>query len=88
MPKKTPMRLCTGCGEMKPKSELIRIVKTPEGDVVLDKTGRTNGRGAYICKDAQCLKKAEKSKRMDRNLEIKIPSEVYESLEKGLLDIE
>ena len=60
-PKKQPLRQCTGCGEMRPKRELVRVVKTPEGNVMLDRSGKLNGRGAYICRDAQCLKKAAKA---------------------------
>ena len=67
MAKKIPMRKCIGCGEMKSKKELIRIIRTPEGEIVLDKTGRQNGRGAYICDDAECFKKARKNKGLERS---------------------
>ncbi len=83
--KKIPMRMCTGCGEMKPKKELIRVVKSPEGVISLDKTGRSPGRGAYICPDLECLKKARKAKRIERVFELPIPEEVYDTLEKELI---
>jgi predicted RNA-binding protein YlxR (DUF448 family) len=71
---------------MKPKKELIRVVKSPEGVISLDKTGRSPGRGAYVCPDAECLKKARKTKRIERVFETQIPEEVYEALEKELCD--
>ena len=82
--RKIPMRLCTGCGQSFSKKELIRIVRTPEGEVKLDVSGKAPGRGAYICKSAECLKKARKNKRMDRSFETKIPDEVFDGLEKKL----
>lgn len=82
--KKIPMRQCVGCGEMKSKKELIRVIKTPEEEVVLDTTGRKNGRGAYICADPQCLLKARKSRGLERSLKISIPDAVYDSLEKEM----
>lgn len=84
--KKIPMRMCTGCGEMKPKRELIRVVKSPEGQISLDKTGRSPGRGAYVCPDLACLQKARKSKRLERVFASAIPEEVYDALEKELSD--
>ena len=81
--KKIPMRQCVGCGEMKAKKELIRVIKT-EKEVLLDTTGRKNGRGAYICANPECLKKARKSKGLERSLKASIPDEVYESLEKEM----
>lgn len=81
--KKIPMRQCVGCGEMKAKKELIRVIKTEE-EVLLDTTGRKNGRGAYICADPECLKKARKSKGLERSLKASIPDEVYENLEKEM----
>lgn len=78
--KKLPIRKCTGCGERFQKNSLVRIVKTPSGEIVLDKTGKISGRGAYICKSSKCLKKAEKAQRLDRSLSAKIPEEVYEKL--------
>lgn len=86
--KKIPLRRCSGCGESKPKKELIRVVRTPEGGVELDPTGKKNGRGAYICRSAECLKKAEKAKRFDRTFETQVPPEVYEALRKELTGLE
>ncbi len=83
--KKTPMRMCTGCREMKPKQQLIRIVKTPDGEIKLDTTGRLNGRGAYICKSADCLKKAQKSGALSRAFETDVADEVYAAIERELL---
>ena len=82
--RKIPMRKCLGCNEMKPKKELIRAVKSPEGEISLDLTGKKSGRGAYICHNAACLKKAIKSKRLARNLEVEIPDDIYEALEVQL----
>ena len=84
--KKIPMRKCTGCGEMKPKNQLVRVWKTTEGDVVLDLTGKKNGRGAYVCKSDECLKKARKTKAIERSLQISISETVYDQLSKELLD--
>ena len=85
--KKIPMRQCVGCGEMKAKKELIRVIKTEE-EVLLDTTGRKNGRGAYICANPECLKKARKSKGLERSLKASIPDEVYENLEKEMSTLE
>lgn len=82
--KKIPMRKCLGCNEMKPKKELIRAVKSPEGEISLDLTGKKSGRGAYICPDKACFDKARKGKRLERALEVKIPDSVYESMLKEL----
>lgn len=82
--RKIPERRCLGCNEHKPKAELMRVVRTPEGSVVLDFKGRMNGRGAYICRDIACLRKARKAKRIDRSLECEIPEEVYDAMEKEL----
>lgn len=82
--KKIPMRMCTGCGEMKPKRELIRVVKSPEGEIALDRTGRLPGRGAYVCPDPECLKKARKTRRLERVFSSAIPDEIYDALEKEL----
>ncbi len=79
--RKIPMRKCTGCNEMKPKKELVRIVRSPEGDISVDLTGKKSGRGAYICKDSKCLAAAKKAKRLERAFECSIPEEVYERLE-------
>lgn len=86
--KKVPLRQCTGCGEMKTKKEMIRVIKTPEDEIVIDATGKKNGRGAYICCSSECLKKAIKSKGLERSLKVSIPSEVYEELEKELEKLE
>lgn len=80
--KKIPMRMCTGCMEMKPKKELIRIVKSKEGEVSVDLTGKKAGRGAYICKSASCLEKAVKTKRLGRNLEVVIDEELLNKLKE------
>lgn len=77
--------MCTGCREMKPKSSLIRIVKTPDGEIKLDTTGRLNGRGAYICKSAECLKKAQKTGALSRAFETAVADDVYSAIEKELL---
>ncbi len=82
--KKQPIRRCTGCGEHFPKKELIRVVRTPEGEIVLDEVGKRSGRGAYICKASACLKKARKAKRLESSLECSIPDEVYDRLEEEL----
>ena len=82
MAKKIPMRQCIGCGEMKGKKEMMRILKTPENEIVLDITGKKNGRGAYLCKEKECLVKARRSKGLERSFKIIIPNEVYENLEK------
>ena len=82
--KKIPLRMCLGCNEMKPKNELIRVVKDPEGNISLDSTGKKNGRGAYICRSTACLEKAIKSKRIERSFSVAIPPEIYESLEKEM----
>ena len=81
MQKKIPQRQCMGCRERKAKKELIRVVRTPEGTVMLDFSGKLNGRGAYICPMAECLKKAQKSKSLERSLDVPIPQSVYERLE-------
>lgn len=86
--KKVPLRKCTGCGEMKPKKELVRVVKTPEGEISLDPTGKMNGRGAYLCKDPQCLRKAQKSKRIEKALSCTVPDKIYNKLEQELISSE
>lgn len=83
--KKIPLRMCTGCGEMKPKKELIRVVRSPEGAISLDRTGRAPGRGAYVCPCAECLVKARKSKKLERVFSVSIPEEIYDELEKELM---
>ena len=87
MQKKIPQRQCMGCRERKAKRELIRVVRTPEGDVKLDFGGKMNGRGAYICPQSECLKKAIRSKALDRSLEVTIPEEVYARLQKEMEDV-
>lgn len=82
--KRVPLRMCTGCGEMKPKRELVRVVKSAEGEISLDLTGRKAGRGAYVCKNPDCLKKARKTKRIERAFSSAIPDEVYDRLEEEL----
>ena len=80
MPKKIPQRMCLGCREHKDKKELVRVVRSPEGEVSVDLTGRKNGRGAYICKSADCLKKARKQKAISKALNCEISDEVFEQL--------
>ena len=82
MAKKIPLRQCVGCGEMKSKKEMMRVLKTPEDTIVLDKTGKKNGRGAYLCVAKDCLVKARKNKGLERSFKMSIPSDVYDSLEK------
>lgn len=84
MPKKIPMRQCTGCREMKPKRELIRVVRSPENDITLDFKGKAQGRGAYLCHDPECLKKAIKSKALERSLEVAVPEEIYAQLKEQM----
>lgn len=84
MQKKIPQRQCMGCRERMDKKALIRVVRTTEGNVMLDFSGKVNGRGAYICPKADCLKKARKSKALDRSLEVTIPEEVYDRLEREI----
>ena len=86
MQKKIPQRQCMGCRERKAKRELIRVVRTPEGNVNLDFGGKMNGRGAYICPQSECLKKAIRSKALDRSLEVTIPEDVYARLQKEMED--
>ena len=78
------MRQCTGCGEMKSKKEMMRVLKTTEEEIILDTTGRKNGRGAYLCFSKECLQKARKNRGLERSLKMSIPSTVYENLEKEL----
>lgn len=79
--RKIPMRKCNGCNEMKPKKELVRIVRSPDGDISVDLTGKKSGRGAYVCRDVNCLAMAKKAKRIERALECNISEEVYSKLE-------
>ncbi len=82
--KKIPERKCIGCQGRFQKSELVRVLRTPEGDVIIDTTGKKSGRGAYICKSAACLKKARKGKRLESSLDCRIPDEIYERMEEEL----
>ncbi|MDQ0148951.1 RNase P modulator RnpM [Eubacterium multiforme] len=84
--KKIPLRMCTGCMEMKPKKELIRVVKSKEGEVSVDLTGKKAGRGAYVCKSHGCLEKAFKTKRLSRNLDTQINEEIYDRLREEMDD--
>ncbi len=88
MNKKIPLRQCVGCHEMKSKKEMLRVLKTAEEEVILDITGKMNGRGAYLCKNAECLQKAIKHKGLERSLKMEIEKSVYEKLEKEFLNIE
>jgi len=98
-PKKIPLRMCAGCGEMKPKKELVRVVKAPEsrdeagevtgqGEISLDLTGRKPGRGAYVCKNLVCLKAARKARRFEKAFSCRIPDEVYDQMEEELQENE
>lgn len=82
--RKIPERRCSGCGESFPKSSLLRVVRAPDGSVSLDFTGKKSGRGAYVCRNVRCFKKARKAKRFERSLECEIPEEVYDALESEL----
>lgn len=82
--KKIPMRQCLGCNEHKPKIELLRVVRDPEGAISLDFKGKKSGRGAYICRDIKCLRRARKSKRIDRSLEVEIPDAVWDEMEREM----
>ena len=82
--KKTPVRRCVGCGEHFPKNTLIRVLRTPSGEILLDMTGKASGRGAYLCKSAACLKRARKSGKISASLECAIPEEVYDRLESEI----
>ena len=93
-PKKTPMRMCTGCGEMKPKKELVRVVRAPERvdengnplppEISLDLTGKKPGRGAYLCRNPECLRLARKARRLERAFSCQIPNEVYDRMEEEI----
>ena len=82
--KKVPLRQCIGCGEMKSKKEMIRVIKTADEEILLDATWRKNGRGAYLCPSMECMKKAVKSKGLERSFKMAIPKEVYDALEKEM----
>lgn len=85
--RKVPMRQCVGCQEMKSKKEMLRVLKTTEDEIILDATGRKNGRGAYLCFSTECLNKARKNRGLERSLKMSIPPEVYDNLEKELSEI-
>ncbi len=86
--KKTPMRMCLGCNEMKPKKELIRAVKSPEGEISMDLTGKKSGRGAYICRSSECFRLARKARRFEKAFSCQISEEVYDAMEKELVENE
>ena len=86
--KKVPMRMCVGCREMKPKKELLRVVRSPEGEVSIDLTGRKPGRGAYLCKNAECMKRAIKQKQLERAFECPLGEETHASLLQALNELE
>lgn len=88
MAKKVPLRQCVGCGEMKGKKDMMRVLRTAEGDICLDTTGKKNGRGAYLCKSGECLKMARRNKGLERSFKMSIPNEVYDSLEKEFENLE
>lgn len=88
MNKKIPMRQCVGCAAMKNKKEMMRVLKTAEEGIILDKTGKKNGRGAYLCVSKECLRLARKNKGLERSFKMNIPNEVYDSLEKEFLEDE
>ena len=84
--KKIPMRKCVGCNEMKPKKELVRIVRSPEGEISMDLTGKKSGRGAYVCRSAGCLAAAKKANRLNKSFECAVPPEVYDRLTEEIAD--
>ena len=88
MAKKIPSRQCVGCRESRTKRELIRVIRTPEGQAALDETGRMNGRGAYLCRRVECLQKARRSRGLERSLKVTIPDEIYDRLEEELKNID
>lgn len=88
MAKKTPLRQCVGCGEMKGKKDMVRVLKTAENQICLDTTGKKNGRGAYICRSRECLQKASRNKGLERSFKMCIPNEVYDILKEEFNHIE
>lgn len=86
-PRKLPIRQCAGCGERFPKNQMIRVLRTPDGEIVLDDTGKKSGRGAYLCKNAACFKRARKTHRIERELSCEISEELYDEIEKKLAGI-
>ena len=83
--RKIPLRKCSGCGEMKPKGELVRVVRSPEGELSMDLTGRKAGRGAYVCRSIDCLRVARKARRLERSFACAIPADIYDRLEEELM---
>lgn len=88
MPKKIPMRQCAGCREMKQKNEMVRVVRSPEGEISLDFRGKAPGRGVYVCPNPDCLKRAQKARALERSLDTAIPQEVYAALEERMAQYE
>ena len=88
MAKKIPLRQCVGCGEMKGKKEMMRVLRTAENEICLDATGKKNGRGAYLCRSRECLQKARKNKGLERSFKMNIPGEVYDTLEREFENFE
>lgn len=88
MAKKVPLRQCVGCGEMKGKRDMMRVLKTAENEICLDITGKKNGRGAYVCKSIECLRKARKNRGLERSFKMSIPNELYDTLEKEFENLE
>ena len=86
-PRKIPMRMCVGCREMKEKKELIRVVRSPEGEVSLDPGGKKSGRGAYVCRNADCLKRAIRQKQLERQLDVTLPAETVEALTAAMTEL-
>ncbi len=84
--RKIPLRKCSGCGEMKPKTELVRVVRSPEGELSMDLTGRKAGRGAYVCRSIDCLRTARKRKALERSFACAIPSAIYDRLEEEMME--
>lgn len=84
--RKIPLRKCSGCGEMKPKTELVRVVRSPEGELSMDLSGRKAGRGAYVCHNIECLRIARKARRLERSFACAIPSEIYDRLEEEMME--
>ena len=82
--KKIPLRMCSGCGQHFPKKDLVRVVRSPQGELSVDLTGKKSGRGAYLCQDVECLRKARKARRLERALSCQIPDEVYQRLEEEI----
>ena len=84
--RKIPLRKCSGCGEMKQKAELVRVVRSPEGELSMDLTGRKAGRGAYVCRNIECLRAARKGRRLERSFACAIPAEIYDRLEEEMME--